>query len=49
MSISLLLIVEIDNEVHKFVAEDRTHPETEIVYEELGQLIKKLQEAGFMP
>nr|KJB64999.1 hypothetical protein B456_010G075400 [Gossypium raimondii] len=41
--------IEIDNEVHKFVAEDATHPQTEIIYEELGRLIKKLQEAGFMP
>lgn len=41
--------IEIDNEIHKFVAEDRTHPETEIIYEELSRLIKKLQEAGFMP
>ncbi|XVF34892.1 hypothetical protein REPUB_Repub18cG0097600 [Reevesia pubescens] len=41
--------IEIDNEVHKFVAEDRIHPETDIIYEELGRLIKKLQEAGFMP
>ncbi|XP_022732334.1 pentatricopeptide repeat-containing protein At2g22070-like [Durio zibethinus] len=41
--------IEIDNEVHKFVAEDRTHPLTEIIYEELSRLIKKLQEAGFMP
>ncbi|XVF88602.1 hypothetical protein PTKIN_Ptkin19aG0064300 [Pterospermum kingtungense] len=41
--------IEIDNEVHKFVADDRTHPETESIYAELSRLIKKLQEAGFMP
>ncbi|XWS17317.1 hypothetical protein CRYUN_Cryun33cG0056900 [Craigia yunnanensis] len=41
--------IEIDNDVYKFVAEDRTLPETEIIYEELGKLIKKLQEADFMP
>ncbi|OMO81037.1 hypothetical protein CCACVL1_12650 [Corchorus capsularis] len=41
--------IEVDNEVHKFVAEDRTHPETEIIYKELSRLIKKFQEAGFMP
>ncbi|GKV20678.1 hypothetical protein SLEP1_g30765 [Rubroshorea leprosula] len=27
----------------------RTHPETEIIYEQLSRLIKKLQEAGFSP
>ncbi|KAE8731969.1 hypothetical protein F3Y22_tig00002317pilonHSYRG00022 [Hibiscus syriacus] len=41
--------IEIDNEVHKFVAEDASHPQTEIMFEELRRLIKKLQEAGFMP
>ncbi|XVE54212.1 hypothetical protein DITRI_Ditri03aG0062400 [Diplodiscus trichospermus] len=41
--------IEIDNEVHKFVAEDRTHPEMEMIYEELSRLIEKLQQAGFMP
>ncbi|XVE98109.1 hypothetical protein REPUB_Repub03eG0077000 [Reevesia pubescens] len=41
--------IEIDSEVHKFVAEDRTHSETEMIYEELSRLIKKLLEAGFMP
>ncbi|KAE8682852.1 dehydration-responsive element-binding protein 3-like [Hibiscus syriacus] len=41
--------IEINNEVHKFVAEDATHPQTEIIYEELSRLIKKLHGAGFMP
>lgn len=41
--------IEIDNEVHKFVSEDRTHPETENIYEELKRLVRKLQEAGFTP
>lgn len=41
--------IEIDNYIFKFVAEDRTHPETEMIYKELNRLIKKLQEAGFTP
>lgn len=41
--------IEIDNKVHKFLAEDRTHPENEKIYKELIRLIKKLQEAGFTP
>ncbi|XP_023516538.1 pentatricopeptide repeat-containing protein At4g02750-like [Cucurbita pepo subsp. pepo] len=41
--------IEIDNEVHKFTSEDRTHPETEQIYEELKILIRKLQEQGFRP
>ncbi|KAG7984221.1 hypothetical protein I3843_04G148000 [Carya illinoinensis] len=39
--------IEIGNKVHKFVSEDRTHPETEQIYEELNRLIRKLQKAGF--
>ncbi|CAK7337465.1 unnamed protein product [Dovyalis caffra] len=41
--------IEIDNEVHKFVADDRTHPDGKIIYEQLNRLIRKLQEAGFSP
>lgn len=41
--------IEIDNEVHKFVADDRTHPDTKIIYEALQGLIRKLQKAGFSP
>eukprot|EP00257_Ricinus_communis_P019942 XP_015579068.1 pentatricopeptide repeat-containing protein At4g02750 [Ricinus communis] len=41
--------IEIDNEVHKFVADDRTHPDTKLIYEELNGLIRKLQKAGFSP
>lgn len=41
--------IEIDNEVHKFTSEDRTHPGTEKIYEELNMLIRKFQEDGFTP
>lgn len=41
--------IEIDNKVHKFVSEDRTHPETEKIYEELNRLIRELHKAGFAP
>lgn len=41
--------IEIDNEVRRFTSEDRTHPETEKIYEELNMLIGKLQEEGFNP
>ncbi|KAK1415995.1 hypothetical protein QVD17_31783 [Tagetes erecta] len=39
--------VEIDGKVHKFVAEDRTHPESEAIYRELDIIIKKLVKDGF--
>ncbi|PSS20850.1 Pentatricopeptide repeat-containing protein [Actinidia chinensis var. chinensis] len=41
--------IEIDGEVYKFVAEDRTHPESEKIYQELSRLIRKLQASGFIP
>ncbi|KAJ6295926.1 hypothetical protein OIU78_023869 [Salix suchowensis] len=41
--------IEIDNEVHRFVADDRTHPDAKIIYVHLNRLIRKLQEAGFSP
>lgn len=41
--------VEFDNKVHKFVSEDRAHPETEEIYTKIHELSRKLQEAGFAP
>ncbi|GAV87549.1 PPR domain-containing protein/PPR_2 domain-containing protein/DYW_deaminase domain-containing protein [Cephalotus follicularis] len=41
--------VEIDNRIHRFVSDDRTHPDTVLIYAELNRLIKKLQETGFNP
>ncbi|XP_043703539.1 pentatricopeptide repeat-containing protein At2g01510, mitochondrial-like [Telopea speciosissima] len=41
--------IEIDNKVHKFVSDDRTHPQRDKIYDKLNGLIKKLQEAGFAP
>ncbi|KAK4280632.1 hypothetical protein QN277_012234 [Acacia crassicarpa] len=41
--------IEIENEVHRFVSEDRTHPEVEKIYSELTCLITKLQGFGYKP
>ncbi|KAM0008524.1 putative tetratricopeptide-like helical domain superfamily, DYW domain-containing protein [Helianthus debilis subsp. tardiflorus] len=41
--------VEIDGKVHKFVSEDRAHPESEAIYRELKRIIRKLLKAGFTP
>lgn len=41
--------IELDGVVYKFVSEDRTHPDSEIIYLTLNKLIKKIQEAGFIP
>ncbi|KAK9102341.1 hypothetical protein Sjap_019595 [Stephania japonica] len=39
--------IQDDNEVHKFISDDRTHPQSEEIYRELNRLIKRMQEAGF--
>ncbi|CAL1414324.1 unnamed protein product [Linum trigynum] len=41
--------VDINNEVHKFVANDRSHVDSIAIYEELNDLIKKVQEVGYKP
>ncbi|CAN0901494.1 Pentatricopeptide repeat-containing protein At2g13600 [Linum grandiflorum] len=41
--------IDINNEVHKFVADDRSHVDSKAIYEELNNLIKKLQEFGYKP
>ncbi|KAI3801977.1 hypothetical protein L1987_30097 [Smallanthus sonchifolius] len=41
--------VEIDGKVHKFVSEDRMHPESEAIYRELDRFIRKLLKEGFTP
>lgn len=41
--------IEIENEVHRFVSEDRVHPEVEEIYSQLSSLITKLQEFGYSP
>ncbi|OVA08564.1 Pentatricopeptide repeat [Macleaya cordata] len=41
--------IEINNEVHKFVSDDRTHPQNEKIYGELNRLIKVIRKAGFVP
>ncbi|THG11581.1 pentatricopeptide repeat-containing protein At5g04780, mitochondrial-like [Camellia sinensis] len=41
--------IEIDGEIYKFVSEDRSHAESEKIYQELNRLIRKLQDSGFTP
>ena len=41
--------VEVESEVHKFVSEDRAHPEVERIYDELNRLISILQQNGYNP
>ncbi|KAL6000428.1 hypothetical protein ACLOJK_024124 [Asimina triloba] len=40
--------IEVNNKVHKFLSDDRTHPQTGRIYEKLINLIEKLREEGFV-
>lgn len=40
--------VEHGNEIHRFVAGDRSHPEWEKIYVKLEELIEKIRRAGFV-
>lgn len=41
--------IETGGKFYKFVSEDRSHPESKAIYLQLNKLIRKLQEAGFIP
>ncbi|KAL4572256.1 hypothetical protein LXL04_019026 [Taraxacum kok-saghyz] len=41
--------IEIDGKVYKFVSEDRTHPESQLIYQRLNEMIRRLVECGFSP
>lgn len=41
--------IEVNNTIHEFVADDRSHPETEKIYAELRRLSGLMQEAGHAP
>ncbi|KAL3498858.1 hypothetical protein ACH5RR_041590 [Cinchona calisaya] len=41
--------VELNNQVHTFLAGDRSHPQSKEIYEELDILIGKMKETGYVP
>ena len=41
--------IEIGNKVHRFVVGDRSHPETEKIYDVLNNLSEKLKAEGYIP
>ncbi|XP_065868761.1 putative pentatricopeptide repeat-containing protein At3g49142 [Euphorbia lathyris] len=41
--------VELNNNVHTFLACDRSHPQMKEIYEELDVLVGKMKEFGYMP
>lgn len=40
---------EVGGKLHKFMADDKTHPESEVIYLELNDLIRKLEGVGYSP
>ncbi|KAL4395730.1 hypothetical protein AHAS_Ahas01G0021100 [Arachis hypogaea] len=41
--------IEIDKKVHVFVAEDTSHPMINKIHEYMGEMLKKLKQAGYVP
>ncbi|KAI5656218.1 hypothetical protein M9H77_25011 [Catharanthus roseus] len=41
--------VELNNQIHTFLAGDRSHPQSKEIYRELDVLIGKMKQAGYMP
>lgn len=41
--------IEVENNVHKFYVGDTKHPESELIYEHLDQLVMKIKEMGYVP
>ncbi|XP_072953475.1 pentatricopeptide repeat-containing protein At4g33170 [Typha angustifolia] len=41
--------VEVKNNVHMFVANDSSHPETTAIYDKLEDLIKRIKDEGYVP
>lgn len=41
--------VELNNQIHTFLAGDRSHPQSNEIYRELDVLIGKMKEAGYVP
>ncbi|KAJ7299040.1 hypothetical protein O6H91_Y317700 [Diphasiastrum complanatum] len=41
--------IEVDNQVHRFVADDKQHPQIEDIWAKLNQLHTQMKEAGYLP
>nr|GEW47908.1 putative pentatricopeptide repeat-containing protein At3g49142 [Tanacetum cinerariifolium] len=41
--------VELNNQVHSFLAGDQAHPQSKKIYEELGVLVGKMRDLGYVP
>ncbi|GLU14619.1 hypothetical protein SLE2022_311790 [Rubroshorea leprosula] len=42
-------IIEIKDQIHTFVAGDRSHPETDVIYSELEKLMDRIKGEGYTP
>lgn len=41
--------IDIKNKVHLFVVDDRSHPQADLIYEKVEDLIQRIKEAGYVP
>ncbi|KAF7836015.1 pentatricopeptide repeat-containing protein [Senna tora] len=40
--------IEHDNKIHRFMVDDRSHPDSDMIHEKLEELIRRIREAGFV-
>ena len=41
--------IDVKNKVHLFVVDDRSHPQTDLIYDKVEDLIKRIREEGYVP
>lgn len=41
--------VDVKNRVHLFVVDDRNHPQADLIYDKVEELIKRIKEEGYVP
>ncbi|ONK58442.1 uncharacterized protein A4U43_C09F12810 [Asparagus officinalis] len=41
--------IEVKNKMHMFVVDDKSHPENQIIYDELEDLIRRIKHEGYVP
>jgi pentatricopeptide repeat protein len=41
--------IDVKNKVHLFVVDDRSHPQTDLIYDKVEDLIQRIREEGYVP
>jgi len=41
--------IEVNKRMHSFVVEDRSHPQSEVIYAEVDRLVEQIKQVGYVP